>query len=406
MRLPLPKPFLTDKRFAYVLYFALSVLLMLALPRPYSILPLLGVIAAPVIFTLRKRGLVRLPLRAGTLYLLLFTLGLALMVTLPRPYPSYLLIGLVVLSLLFALAQPGQGARRVHPQAIRVRGSLLNSRSYVLLFMLGVALMLTLPRDIASRVLLLMLGVSLSVVLVPKPWWQGLLAGIDRIPLPALALPARLTMGLEIGLLLALLLLATPDLRNLSPAMRLDGAEFSYLINSGAVAGDVYQASGSIPLWNPYMGRGEPLFESPFSFALNPLMTLPFLWFGNVQGPKIALLLHIALMGLGGWTLGYMLGIRGPGRVLMGVLLASSGSLVGQVGYGFYQMGLSQCYVPWVYAGLLGTIERRERGWVGVLVVASSMMVFAGTFWYVLPTGISAILLSAFLLFKRKGWRI
>lgn len=209
-------------------------------------------------------------------------------------------------------------------------------------------------------------------------------------------------LSAEIALIIIFLLFVTPHQQNNAPDRRIHGAEFSYLVSSGVIAANVYHQTGSIPVWNPFMGRGEPLIESPFSFVLNPLMTLPIFWFGLHPGTKIALLLHILLMGIGGWTLGYSLKLGPPGRLFLGLVLGCSGSMAGAISEGFYQMALSQAYVPWVYAGLIGTLYGHERWPVGVLVVATSLLLFAGTFWYVLPTVLVSVLIVLFALIQNR----
>lgn len=209
--------------------------------------------------------------------------------------------------------------------------------------------------------------------------------------------------ALEIGVLLITLWIFTPTVHDFSPEQRLRGNEFSYLINSGVIAADILGAGGAIPLWNPFMGAGEPLVENPFSFVLNPAMTLPIVFFGPDHGPRAALLLHIAIMTLGGWLLGLMLKMNTPGRLLLGALMGGSGSMAGAIAEGFYQMSLSQAYVPWVYAGLLGTLNTRARWPVAVFVIASALLIFAGTFWYVLPTAIGAAVLVTFHVVRREG---
>jgi hypothetical protein len=202
--------------------------------------------------------------------------------------------------------------------------------------------------------------------------------------------------ALEIGLIVFICLISTRHLQPGDADQRIGGNEFSYLINSGTIAADMFRRSGSIPLWNPFLRQGEPLLENPFSFVLNPLMTLPLWWWGEIDGSKASLVLHIALAGVGGWVLGVVVRLRGVGRCLLGLALAGNGSIAGAISGGFYQMALTQTYIPWVLAGMIGTLTLRERWPVGLLVVATTLMMFGGTFWYVLPMAITCGLLALF----------
>lgn len=211
---------------------------------------------------------------------------------------------------------------------------------------------------------------------------------------------ARLKLAIELCLLLILALSAPQPIYDFNPDVRVRGPEFSYLLGTGEIARVAFQATGRLPLWNSWFGLGEPLLESGFSYILNPLMFFPVLAGGMVQGAKIAVIAHVGLMALGGWMLGYSLGLGRIGRLFLGLMLSSTGGLVGALGMGFYQMGLSQAYVPFVYAAVIGCLRRTERLWSGLLAVSGALLIFSGTFWYVLPTAIASALLVAFGVLK------
>lgn len=271
-------------------------------------------------------------------------------------------------------------------------------RMYLLLAAVGAPFILLLPPP-APTIIIAALVVVLAALLADD---RQALSKIIHSDLPGFATPARLYTA-EIIFILLVLALATRHLQNFRYDQRLSGNEFTYLINSGVIAADAYHETGAIPLWNPYMGRGEPLIENPFSFVLNPLMTLPIVWFGALQGTLAAVLLHVGMMSIGGWLLGWMLRLKTAGRLLLALLLGSSGSFVAPLGMGFYQMSLSQAYVPWVYAALLGIISRpTERRWTIVFVAATALLIFAGTFWYVLPTAVGCALLISFHVARQK----
>ena len=205
---------------------------------------------------------------------------------------------------------------------------------------------------------------------------------------------------LEIAIILVFIFIFTRQLQTEFAAETIPpGEEYSYLINSGALASFTFQQNGAIPLWNPLIGHGEPLFENLFSYLFNPFMTYPILFWGIVQGGKIAIMLHIVIMALGGWALGRALKLDHGGAVLLALLLAASGSFNSALDRGFYQIGLSLAYVPWVYAGVIGLLYRPQtRRWLGILVVATVLLIFVGSFWYVVPTAIGCALIALFAL--------
>ena len=278
-------------------------------------------------------------------------------------------------------------------------------RVFGILLALGVLTLPILPPPANALVLIGLIVGAAALLATDRTLLRDLTRG-RAIALPIVRMRTRLQHAVEIGIVLIILLFSTTSLQDWSPEARIAGPEFSYLINSGAIAARVYELSGAIPLWNPFMARGEPLLESPFGFVLNPIMTLPIFLFGAVQGTKLAVLLHIGIMGIGGWLMAYALKLRAPSRILSALLMGGAGGMAGAIGYGFYQMSLSQAYVPWVYAGLFGILFTQNRRWVAVLVAAAALLIFAGTFWYVLPTAISCALIALFGLVRRdeRGW--
>ncbi len=225
----------------------------------------------------------------------------------------------------------------------------------------------------------------------------------DQYRLPPVTL---LIVIIEFAVILSAALWATRNLQNMSPDLQWGGGDLPLLTQGTAFAARIFQETGAIPLWNPFIGNGEPMFESAQSFLLNPLMSGPILLFGAIVGSKVGILLHIVLMGLGGWTLARVLGLRWAGRIMMGVFLVGSGSVAAAMGRGLYQFGLSQAYMPWIFAGLIGTLYSNRRWCVGLFVVATMLQVFAGTFWLVLPTAISCALLSAFVLIRKTSYLV
>lgn len=218
----------------------------------------------------------------------------------------------------------------------------------------------------------------------------------------------RWRAALEIAALIVITLAVAGHMLDFAPSLRPPGVEFPYLINPGAVAADIWAEFGTLPLWNPLIGRGEQMFESLFSFLLNPFMTLPILALGAVDGAKVAIVLHGAIAAVGGWALARTLGLGWVSRVLLGLLMLGAGNVIVSNARGFYQLALSLCYMPWVYAGLFAVLRARTRAAVGLLVVSTLMMMFAGTFWFLLPTAFGCAVFALAELAAaapRGGWR-
>jgi hypothetical protein len=256
------------------------------------------------------------------------------------------------------------------------------------IFVVGVfaatILMFILPRPYSTLTLFAVVLASARIML-DRPLHRAL-----RWP----SLSRLLVLG-EIGLIIAASLYFARHYFDWDPYWTISGLEYSYLANSGILAGEFLRAEGTIPAWNPFLGRGEPLLEGPFSYIFNPLMNVGMMVLGGVHGGKVIIPLHIIIMGLGGWVLAWMLRLGTPGRVLLALLLAGSGSMAEATG-GYFQMGLSQAYLPWVFAGVIGTLYRRERWPVALLAISAMLLASSGTYWYLLPAALSSAVLVLF----------
>jgi len=202
---------------------------------------------------------------------------------------------------------------------------------------------------------------------------------------------------IEMALIAILGLTAAHGTLVADPTLRVRGSELSYLTFPGLYAGEIFRETGSIPLWNTLLGNGEPLVEHAFSFVLNPFMVGPFLALESSEtATKVAVAIHIVLIGIAGWLAAYSLRVKAPARILAGGLCIGLGNFVAAIGGGFYSMSLSQVYMVFTIAGLIGVLYGRGRWPVGLFAVGAALLLFAGTYWYVLPTAIAGLILTAF----------
>jgi len=206
--------------------------------------------------------------------------------------------------------------------------------------------------------------------------------------------PAGL-LHIELLFLLIVALVATREYANLDQSLKMFGYEGEWLTSSGHYAALSLREYGYLPLWQPLLKAGEPLFESPFSFLFNPFIVYPNLILGGINGIKISVVLATMLAGLGGWVLGRILGLGSLGRVLLGLLLIGKGNMLAMIGNGYLQLGVAQAYFPWIVAGTVATFRFKHLRWPVVLTaVAFSLMFFVGNIWYTLPMLITVALLA------------
>lgn len=216
-------------------------------------------------------------------------------------------------------------------------------------------------------------------------------------PNRAFRLPAitPLSLIIELAIIVAAALLVTRPYFDFTPTMRISGNEAEYLMSSDFTMASAYRTLGYIPLWQPWLAKGEPLVSSPFSMLFNPLSSVPSFFLGSNNGVKLTLILTIIFSGIGGWVLGRVLGFRALARLLLGVLCVARGSLHGVLLPGFFPLTMSQAHFPWLFAGAIGVLWYRNRRWPIVMTALMFCLMFwVGLMWYVPAITLALVLLT------------
>ncbi|MBP8972759.1 MAG: hypothetical protein KBH93_02695 [Anaerolineae bacterium] len=226
--------------------------------------------------------------------------------------------------------------------------------------------------------------------------------------------PARYAAWLaELVIVVSVAWQVTWEFRNTDPEVRIHGKELEYLTSSATQAFLNLREDGYISLWQPWLENGEPLITSPFAFVLNPLSSGPVLLWGVPNGLKFSMVFYAVFAGVGGWMLGFVLGLGTLGRVLLGVLLVGKGYNYSALAGGFFQLSVSQAYMPWIIAGTLAIVRYPHKRWPAVLTaVMITLLFWAGNLWYTLPTLVSvAVVMLGFTvcvggkLIDAEAWR-
>lgn len=204
---------------------------------------------------------------------------------------------------------------------------------------------------------------------------------------------------LEVAFIILISIFATRHHFDFHPDMRIRGHEIEWLTGGGQVAHQGLENYGNIPLWNPFYRQGEPLVDNAFSYILNPFSSVPHMLFGATQGSKYAVTINAALAAIGGWFLGWVLGLSGAGRLTLALLILGKGNMHANFDRGYYQLAAQQVYFPWVIAGTIAVLKTTKRWAIVLTAVSAMLMFFTGNLWHLLPTAI-----SMFVLVIVYGW--
>lgn len=376
------------------------------------------------------------------IYAAIVTGSLALLLGIQRPYSSVVLLALLVGTGVFALEHAGYPPQRIAAETTRriggalwrwlIQPALLTGRALVhfyqhepaqptpppgrlhlppvvawtLSLALTCAALLALPVAAASPAVGLALALLAAAVagigralhvdalLLPRCAGHFIAGALAERTAPR-AVPRR-QMALELLLVLAAVLAATWRFHQADARLQLSGGETEWITNSVYAAHNGLRDYGRIPLWQPYLEFGEPLIDNPVGFVLNPFGSGLSLLMGAAQGLKYTVVLLALLAGVGGWFMGWALGLAWPGRVLLALLLVGKGNFHAMMNTGYFQLAHQQAYFPWLVGALVATARLPRARWpVVLLALAFTLLFFAGNLWYTLPMLIVLAALAA-----------
>jgi hypothetical protein len=190
-------------------------------------------------------------------------------------------------------------------------------------------------------------------------------------------------LGGALGLAFAAALLGPGALAGLVPA-RGDLADFFWPMKAYTAA---RWAAGSLPLWNPLSGCGEPWLAQLQTGVLYP-GDLPFL-LGGAAGPLLAIALHLAVAaaGMAAWLSD--LGTSRAGALAGAAVFAGGGAFLSLAPV--YNNFCTAAFLPWLFLGA----RRAVRGATPALFALAVALAFLGGEPALAAAGASAAALLA-----------
>jgi len=154
-----------------------------------------------------------------------------------------------------------------------------------------------------------------------------------------------------------------------------------------------------IPLWNPYINGGVPFLANPlWGDHLLSLTLLLILFFGEVVGIKISILIHLLIGMLGMYLLSRYYKLKNPIAILLSFIFMLSGFYVSHLVVGNIWT-LITAFIPYVFLFYLKSFDNRKN-----IIFASiflALMLLAGTHIF-LFTSLFLVIYSIFKIIKTK----
>ncbi|MBL8155625.1 MAG: hypothetical protein JNM70_15690, partial [Anaerolineae bacterium] len=160
-----------------------------------------------------------------------------------------------------------------------------------------------------------------------------------------------------------------------------------------------------IPTWNPYLNTGVPQINNGFNYLFNPVLSLPVILLGGVQGSKLATILTLLIAGYSMWALGLAFGFGALARVTCAALYLMNGSLIAKFAGGHFQLAASLAWPPLVIACLWWTLRGSNRFAPIAAGLSFALLFYSGNIYYALHTALSGAVIVALLVFPRHGGR-
>jgi len=192
----------------------------------------------------------------------------------------------------------------------------------------------------------------------------------------------RKTNWLEWGILIIAILVYCQPFLQFGPASNLPGNESEYFQTFDQILENSVKQYGQFPLWNPYYFSGIPYAAHPMLHAFNPLISLPVLIFGTMDGFKLAVFLGFVVAGLGMWWLGQEMGLSAMGRMWIALMYVFSGIPAAKFIQGHYLLVFGFGWIPFSLAAILATRRSKQRKFIYIAALGLALLFLSGNGYY------------------------
>ncbi len=218
-----------------------------------------------------------------------------------------------------------------------------------------------------------------------------------------------LRAAVEIVIIIAWAIFLARDYLDFSPTMWPSGREFGLAIQSNYIW-SLLPVCGDCVFWNGFINGGSPAFADLYSAVLHPLVFIPTLIWGGINGAKVAIIGALAMAGIGQWWLAKAMRLGLAARLWAGMIAVAGGHLAGRMEIGVVAVVISTAAASLVIAAgvdLAITGRRRSALLLGVTlalaIVSGQGYLQLGLLLGILPAFLVLIIGEGFHI--RRVWR-
>ena len=154
---------------------------------------------------------------------------------------------------------------------------------------------------------------------------------------------------------------------------------------------------GTCVLWDGYANGGLPAFAELQAPIVHPLMVIPTILLGAINGTKIMLIGSLIMAGLGQWWLTRVMGLGSVARVWSALIIISAGHLAGRMEIGVVGVVLSTAACSLVLAPALKLAINGRRRDAIILGVVLALAIVSGQGY--MQLGLLIAIFPAFIIY-------
>jgi hypothetical protein len=187
---------------------------------------------------------------------------------------------------------------------------------------------------------------------------------------------------------------------DLNPNMIPAGREFGSAVQTHHLWSQ-FQECGWCAVWNGFSGGGYPAFADIYGSMLHPVVALTTLFWGVINGAKVAMVIALGMAGLAQWWLASELNLSRIPRLWSAAMVIVGGHLAGRMELGVFGVMFSTAACSLVLAGVVSVARNKHRKSVILLAAVAALALLAGQGYMQLGLLLGIAPAMVFLLFDR-----
>ena len=132
------------------------------------------------------------------------------------------------------------------------------------------------------------------------------------------------------------------------------------------------------PLWNDMWISGFPEYASPISELYNPLLMIPYILLGLIDGVKFITVSHVFLAGIAFWLFSTTITPNKSVQLYGSLLFMLSGSITARLYPGHTELMTTQMFIPLTMFFITKSLHEKDVKYIILSAISMAMFIFGG----------------------------